>query len=367
MKKIYAFLMIGFMFSLFSCENDEGLAIEKEDVIVKDIVIANQQTEKVTVSENGYLVFKDQESYSEILNNIDKMTDDEFTLWEKSIGFESAQTFLADFYEKLENVDTYEEYEILQQQFSDKLVFESDGSIRLNFYATAWDRVLNVDGIMKIGNTLHKFEKDRQLLINDGDYSDIKNFQAIKDDTCKVRIFIPRQHIDKCNLKSMQWGWVDYYEYETGKKRGDKKLECYIQIISYNYTGYGFTNVYYTEAGFEVRIKLSELHRNVFKKWVNRTTQKKTYYIRNARYHIEYNKMSSSPLMINPSKVIAKADFADKDRKSSYHILETMYKYYDYRQGNYPHVEPDIHEIKLTVWSGGIGYDNRINMWYSNQ
>ncbi|MCF8360868.1 MAG: hypothetical protein K9H26_19105 [Prolixibacteraceae bacterium] len=115
MNRIIFFLSIFILTFLFGCENSIDEVADYKPM---------HQTEELTVSENGFLIFKDQECYNRISNALDKMTDDEFIAWENKIGFVSAQTFLNNVYLEVEELENLSQFEDLKQKYSDKLVLQ---------------------------------------------------------------------------------------------------------------------------------------------------------------------------------------------------------------------------------------------------
>jgi hypothetical protein len=262
----------------------------------------------------------------------------------------------------------------LQQQFSDKLVFESDGTIRLNFYATAWDRVLNVDGVMKIGNTLHKFEKDRQIIIKDGIEEDLADINLIVNDSSKVRVFYPNREINNEYLKSIQWGVIESGTIATGTSNGDSKLIYELQLISFNFTGYGYSTIQYTEAGFHIRLRLDQYRRSLWVWSMNKTR----YEFRDHSHRIEYTEPWKAIRVYyngvySHTRIEGGAHINSVESLPDYTSPETnqgnrwtLYYYYFCDAYEWTHVEPQIHCLNFTFWSRGIGYNLRKTINYSN-
>jgi hypothetical protein len=338
--------------------------------------ISMTQINGVSLSNDGYLIFKDQNSYLEISEKIDRMTDDEFLLWEKSIGFYSAQTLLSIVNEKIENLKSIEEYEDLKQEYSEKFIFEEDGSVRLPFYATAWNRVLTIDGVMKIGDKLYKFDKEKEIIVNNGEKKDLENITLLEKDTSRVYIFYPNQEINKSSNKSLAWGSLMSNMVKTGNKIGDSRLSYSLQLISFNYKGYGVTNppVYYTEAGFQFKLDLYQERKGLFGWFLNETM----YYFSDGTYHIEYNEPERwvnvyvNDVFIGRKKyggnhVIEIKSFPDDTYGETKHGCSyTFYKYYFVDEYSWSFVEPQIFNFELSFYSRGIGSENKVTLTYSN-
>jgi hypothetical protein len=364
MKQVLFYLLLFYTILFFGCSN-----IVNEMTDIKNDIT---EVEDVKLDKNGFLVFKDQSTYTEISSLVDKMNDQEFLEWEKSLGFQSAQTFRSIVDAQIENMKTKEEYEKLKQEFSYKLIFEDDGSVRLPFYATAWDRVLNVDGIMKIGNKLFKFEKDRELIINNGEIEDLKDINSLLKDKDRVNEFYPLIEINKSALKTLQWGTLyGNTVYSTDRK---SRLIYSLQLISFNYKGYGVTNppVYYTEAGFEFKLNLQQERNGLFG-WYNNET---LYYFGNTSHHLEYfqpehwynyyyNNVFIERRKIGGEHVVEYKTFPYSEwGETRYGCTYTFHYYYFVDQYDWSFVEPQIFNFTCTFNSRGV--DKQTTITYSN-
>jgi hypothetical protein len=362
MKNVYILFNLISLF-IISCENKDEFQITDSTVNEQKEQVLSEQKEDVILSENGYLIFKDQESYNKISGLLDKMTDNEFISWEKKMGFQSAQTYLSLVKDQIENLKTLDEFKLLKQKYSNKLVFEEDGSVRLPFYATAWDRVLTVDGVMKIGNKLFKFEKDRELIIKKGDIEDLKDINSLVKDKDRVKEFYPLVEINKSTLKSLQWGTLMGYTIYTGKGIGDSRLTYSLQLISFNYKGYGVTNppVFYTEAGFQFKLDLLQERKGILG-WYNNETM---YYFHNVSQHIEYYLPHLISAIWSPHVVVENKSFPDATwGETKYGCTYTFHYYYFVGESNWSFVEPQIYNFNCTFCSRGVGAEQTIN--YSN-
>ena len=82
------------------CQKDEpGVSqladeVQPQEVVQPDVYV-----------EDDYLVFKDIETYSKISDELDSMTEEELSVWEKRLGFFSARSLLNEVYTKLNEED----------------------------------------------------------------------------------------------------------------------------------------------------------------------------------------------------------------------------------------------------------------------
>lgn len=360
MKKIIVLAMVAMALTIFyGCQKDElvsQLADEQPQAVVKPDVSV----------ENGYLVFKDFDTYARISDKLDLMSKSEFENWEKGIGFLSANSLLNEVYSKLEIEESEENYQKIKAEYEEKLIFTPDKDILLPFYATAWQRVLNPEGEIKIGQTLYKFFKDREVMIMDGTKTDLLNLDRIISDTTKVKVFYPNKN---SLLKSVQWGTL----ISGSPEYNNFRLEYSYQLISLYYTGYGLGSTYYTEVGFELKHWMRQKRKKIW--WSYNDTQ---YYLTNMNLNIDfYKKVYDMQIGFYPNITWTKTyhDFYSYNQSiPDYTSSETnqgctymFMRFYDVYLGHYYQVEPQIHSNSFTFWSRGFDYNNRITINYSNQ
>lgn len=212
------------------CQKDEPVVVDEQllEVVKPDVY-----------AENGYLVFKDARTFSQTCDFLETLNEKEYEEWAKAFDFISARLVYLDADKKLSQIKNWDEYDELKRKYKNDLIFDNDGGIFYPFYATAWDKVLNIDGVVKIGNTLNKFYGDRQVMIMDGNKDDLKDNLLYPSNNNRVKTFYPNK---TDMLKSVQWGTlasgIIYNDANT------RRLEYSYQLISFYYTGYGYSNTY---------------------------------------------------------------------------------------------------------------------------
>ena len=127
MKKIIVLAIVAVALTIFNgCQKEElvsQLADEQPQAAVKPDVYV----------ENGYLVFKDFDTYAKVSDKLDLMSKSEFENWEKEIAFFSAIYLLNEVYSKLEIEESEENYKKIKAEYDGKLFFTSDNDILLPF------------------------------------------------------------------------------------------------------------------------------------------------------------------------------------------------------------------------------------------
>ena len=347
MKKLVVFAMVAMSLTIFNgCQKDE-LVFQSADEQLQEAVKPDVYVE------GDYLVFSDFESYAEMSDKIDLMDEEQFTEWEKELGFYSAHSLLNDVYKKLDLIETEENYFEVKKEYEGRIIFTPDKDILLPFYATAWEKVLNPKGEMKIGHTLYKFYRDREIMIMDGTIKDLSNLSIILSDTNKVRVFYPNK---SDLLKSVQWGSL----ISGSPQIGNFRLEYNYQLISLYYTGYGYGSTYYTENGFELKHSMRQKHKSIW--WSYNSTQ---YYFTNINLHIEFWKMYDG-LNIYPKYVYNQSPPNWTSSETTQGCTYLFMRYYDVLTGFHSQVIPEIHNNSFTFWSRGWDYNNRLTINYSN-
>jgi hypothetical protein len=175
MKRYYSFILIAFVFSAVSCNKEiVDESAPNNDLIHLQDYLATEIIDDL--SYNGdYLEFKSKEIYDSIRNVLDNMEYSDFVKWEKNIGFKSARTWRDEFENTLSESKSQENFDSVMKKYSDYFDTDNDQVIRYKFYAESLDRILNINGVVKIGKSLYKFTKDNEYISYDG------NIQRIKD------------------------------------------------------------------------------------------------------------------------------------------------------------------------------------------
>lgn len=144
---------------------------QKEELNVDQLVDELQPQEVVKPDiyvENGYLVFKSQEIFDSTLTVVQNMCDEEFYNWENSLKFISANTYYLNAENEFVNIESEEEKITFVENYS-KYLQINDNGIDIKFYAKSLGDLLNIEGIVKIGNSLYLFTDVKEYVILDGD------------------------------------------------------------------------------------------------------------------------------------------------------------------------------------------------------
>jgi hypothetical protein len=160
--------------------------------------IPSQEQQQSKLSENiKFLEFKDGKEFIEKLNLVSKMEKEEFNQWEKLNGFVSMRSVYVNILEaEQKNIDN-EEIKIknqpalkatLKHKFSD--IFEANKDIikfnefgfELNIHDINFANIINRNGIVKIGNVIHQFSKEKAKFVKSGEENKINQLNMFKND-----------------------------------------------------------------------------------------------------------------------------------------------------------------------------------------
>ncbi|MGE0019129.1 MAG: DUF4848 domain-containing protein [Draconibacterium sp.] len=167
MKKLVLCTMVAMALTIFNgCQKDElVLTDEQPQAVVKSDVYV----------ENGYLAFKNMEAVDSVIQMLDKMTAKEVKEWENKLGFTSAKTYFDPIFKEAEQATTIESILAFKKKYQDVLKWNendlTDYSFDYPFYFTNFVSLMNKNGILKIGKSIFKYNKDNRITIFDGDIS----------------------------------------------------------------------------------------------------------------------------------------------------------------------------------------------------
>ncbi len=167
---------------MFSCQKDTSLPPLSSDI---------------GGTGDKYLEFKDRTEFDNKLLDLSKKSRKELDDWDKSNNF----TSLRSLYEKIveeEEANILKEEEVIKQnpelkstmkhkyssllkQTTETISYSTNG-VELNLFDPRLANLVNKDGIVKIGNVLHKFSRDHFKMIMDGDYNKVKDLSNITQD-----------------------------------------------------------------------------------------------------------------------------------------------------------------------------------------
>ena len=222
--------------------------------------------------------------------------------------------------------------------------------INYKFYASSLEAILNIEGEVKIGNSLYKFT-DKEYIVLDGDCKKLETIDnglksgTISDDL--IVIFDP--NVDK-KLKStdvITSGSFEIYHYRKLDYHVDKIV--YSTLVGLDYMN---TGAWVWKEGYELNLVLRQYEwGGVFtKKW---RTMRASYSVKDS--YLYWQPWGSMEGVINTFN----------DVNYGLTSSEVYFKYVDYERTTYGSpVNPYfwVFNFKTTFWSSGIGWENAISL-----
>lgn len=215
---------------------------QKEELVLTDEQPQAEVKPDVYV-ESGYLVLKDLNVVDSVMKSLKNMNQEQVLAWEKQLGFESARTH----YDKIligsEKINTVEEIISFREKYKDVFKWNetdtTDFSFDYPFYHTNLLPLMNKDGLLKIGKSLFKYNKENRITIFDGDISKLK--EAMKLDRNTDNVFILGKKGDlKAHSISLLTNFVeDYGSARMGdyiRWSSDKRMKNELKYEVFTYT-----------------------------------------------------------------------------------------------------------------------------------
>ncbi len=119
--------------------------------------------------EDGVLVFKNPDVFSNTLKQLNKQTDKEKETWEKTIGFYSFRSAYSFLVNEISLLDSEKELNDLLNKNSKFVKKQGDIIVPLvdNFFSS----IVNEEGIVKIGNDYYRFYDGKETIVLNGSKS----------------------------------------------------------------------------------------------------------------------------------------------------------------------------------------------------
>ena len=322
-----------------------------EEPIDQTVDAQQQQVVKPDVySENGYLVFKTKEIFDSVRVKVEGFDFEGFSEWEKSLNFTSAKTekYFAE-EEALKIVDEQGTQDF-KTKYSRLFDINDDLDIGYKFYSSGLEDILNINGLVKIENSLYKFSADKEYIVLNGDYSELSNIESgLKSGSTEnenIAVFDPIMSSNK--LKSTDI--LDEGVTTVGIRRLIWKVEKYVFSTIVNFDPYTGLPTY--KAGYELTLVMNqEKYRGLPKKWRNNE----------ASYNLENQYIDWSEIGVYPTPGYTgwfQDDYIGTTRSTvKIHYISKLYYstqafYKDFALGDF----------KVTFWSSGILEENKITV-----
>ncbi len=267
MKKLVVFAMVAMSLTIFNgCQKDElnvsqpADEAQPQEVVKPDVYV-----------ENGYLVFKSQEVFDTTLSVVQKMSDEEFSEWENSLGFVSANTFYLKAEDEFSKIENEEQRRKFVEEYSQNLIISHDG-IEIKIFAKSLGDLLNIDGIVKIGESIYLFTDTKEYVILDGEKDLLNELKTSPnmEKSAKKNLVIFDPFENQSYLKSTNdflagdfiytdYRWANYPPYEwTPYKRLNYTFERTLFTSVHHFDPY--TGIVYYSCGYKLFLRLKQYY-----------------------------------------------------------------------------------------------------------
>lgn len=123
---------------------------------------------------DGLLVFKDEESFWEAVGSATELDDETYEAWALSQGFSSLWSLYNEFfnYSVASAEKGYDKsFDEIRAIYGKAVLLAEDGMFDLNCPNTAIAKMINEEGLVKVGEAIYQFNAEGYVRIEDGDMS----------------------------------------------------------------------------------------------------------------------------------------------------------------------------------------------------
>lgn len=181
MKRV--FVLLGVLAVLFACSQPEVETVPTSEngfgVDSRAMGLENQELD-VRI-ESGCLVFKNFEVRDSIVNMLEQFSDEQRTAWEMNLGFVSAKTYYASYFQEYDNVKSEQECHAFAEKYDSILTITRDEEgcidVEYPFSAPGLETILTADGRVKIGNAMYIYKENRRIVIHFADTQKINKYK----------------------------------------------------------------------------------------------------------------------------------------------------------------------------------------------
>ncbi len=253
---------------------------------------------------DNYLEFKNRKVFDETIESLTLKNQNEQSLWEKQLSFVSMQSLYnkiieaemakhAAFDALPENEKTIknypEEYTPLTKTHLNMLSIDQEGLINMNVFNETLAKVVNEDGVVKIGDLIYKYSKDKIRIITNGDKTKLANLHTYTKSDVQNNIYVSDITIKKNQIKNARLGpFSNSCDARQGNCNGCRRVIAYEENIyirepattsggQLTGTGEFITTVVY-------QVKVRSLRRNWIGSWVDATSVLRAY----GTYNIDF-------------------------------------------------------------------------------
>ncbi len=278
--------MVAVALTIFNgCQKDEHVLIDEQ--------LQNEVKPDVYV-ENGYLVLKDLNVIDRVMKTLNNMNQEQVLVWEKQLGFESARTYYDKIFKDSEKIKTVEGIISFREKYKDVFIWNeidpTDFSFDYPFYHTNLVPLMNKDGLLKIGQSLFKYNKENRITIVDGDISKLDEAMKLDRNTDNILILGKKGDLKAYSISTLTRFLEDYGSARDGdyiKWSSNKRMKNELKCELFTYTTYNGT----WEGGYKYYL-VQQAQDRTLGIWWNYYT---SYRVQNITYQVNGNTIYYDP------------------------------------------------------------------------
>lgn len=164
-----------FCIGITSCNKDEMGSFSEEEM-PNEKMPPTSTLPYIIQLEDDYLVFVDNTHFDNTLKELNHKSVDELDEWEQSLGFKSVRYYQDQAIQEISASETKADFERVHQKYANKVRFNENGTIDMLINIPVLSKVLNLNGLVKIGDLLHQYSENKVVAVI-GDKTKLKAAQ----------------------------------------------------------------------------------------------------------------------------------------------------------------------------------------------
>lgn len=185
---------------LFSCQ-DAGKELLQETTPLSIAADLKTSIEPIFSVKDGYLHLQSIDDVTRMMSFINKMSVEKRNAWEKEVGFNSATTYYAQYFDDFEALTTKEELIRFCEEYKDILSIENNEGngigIDYPFKSIVYLPLLSKDGCFAVGNSVYIIKKDRSIEIHSATDEKIAKYRDALESIPDEKVFVEYANVSK--------------------------------------------------------------------------------------------------------------------------------------------------------------------------
>lgn len=179
----------------------------KQDLVIEDLSVQNDKAfDCIEFNDFKILSFKDEKVFNEKLKTLENKNDLELDKWEMNIDFISMRRAFEEIVE--DELNYYDSKELKHSSLLDKypnayVVAETIDScqyLEMNIYSDVLSKVVNPDGLLKIGDKIYQHSHNKIKVINNSDPKDIRRLIEVNNTIVDENIYVVNLEINRSSF-----------------------------------------------------------------------------------------------------------------------------------------------------------------------